>query len=52
VTTPNILTEVSNLSGKLNDVDLKAFREDFKGTIRVVPEHYCESKLAAESPAF
>jgi hypothetical protein len=52
VTTPNILTEVSNLSGKLNEVNLKAFREGFKSTIDVLEEQYCASELAARSSAF
>jgi hypothetical protein len=52
VTTPNILTEVSNLSGKLNEADLRAFREGFKGAIEILVERYCPSGLAAQSPAF
>jgi hypothetical protein len=52
VTTPNILTEVSNLSGKLGEANLLRFREAFKGTIDVIGEEYCASKQAAGSPAF
>ncbi len=52
VTTPNILTEVSNLSGKLGEGNLPRFRETFKGTITVVGEEYCASQHVAASPAF
>ena len=52
VTTPNILTEVSNLSGKLNAVSLKSFREAFKTTIDLVGEYYCTSKVASDGSAF
>lgn len=52
VTTPNILTEVSNLSGKLGDANLLRFREAFKGTIDIIEEEYCASLQAARSPAF
>jgi hypothetical protein len=44
VTTPNILTEVSNLSGKLNESSLRAFRAGFGGTIDVLEEQHCASK--------
>ena len=52
VTTPNILTEVSNLSGKLGQANLNGFREAFKGKIDVIEEEYCASRQAAASPAF
>jgi hypothetical protein len=52
VTTPNILTEVSNLSGKLGESNLLRFQEAFKGTIDVIEEKYCASQQATASPAF
>ena len=51
-TTPNILTEVSNLSGKLSEPHLQRFREAFSSTINVLEEEYCASKSATGSPAF
>src|SRR5208283_4826548 len=52
VTTPNILTEVSNLSGKLGEANLPGFRAAFKTKIDVIEEEYCPSRQAAASPAF
>jgi hypothetical protein len=51
-TTPNILTEVSNLSGKLSDPNLPRFRAAFKSKIDVIEEEYCTSRQAADSLAF
>jgi len=52
LTTPNILTEVSNLAGKLHDAGLREFRTNLQGAIGTMSERYCASKLAAASPAF
>ena len=52
VTTPNVLTEVSNLSGKLGEMNLPGFRAAFKTKIDVIEEEYCPSRLAASNPAF
>ncbi len=51
-TTPNILTEVSNLSGKLGEANLPGFRAAFKSKIDVIEEEYCSSRQATDSPAF
>ncbi len=44
VTTPNILTEVSNLSGKLREDEKRTYFADFAKLVPRFAEHYCESK--------
>jgi rRNA-processing protein FCF1 len=44
VTTPNILTEVSNLSGQLREDKKQAYYVDFEKLVQSFAEHYIESK--------
>ena len=51
-TTPNILTEVSNLSGKLPQRLLWQLRDEFVQLIGGLEERYCESRKAVENRYF
>ena len=48
VTTPNILTEVSNLVTKLSENDRPAFFDQMKLSIATLDERYCPSRTAVE----
>lgn len=48
-TTPNVLTEVSNLGGKKGGVE---FFEQLKKTVHVLEEHCCNSRNATLNPQF
>ena len=52
VTTPNILTEVSNLSGQLPEPVMQSFFRDFAARIRLLHEEGEPSKVACENPHF
>ena len=52
VTTPNILTEVSNLSGHLPEKLSESFNKDFAGRIPRLQEHYASSTSLATSTHF
>jgi hypothetical protein len=51
-TTPNILTEVSNLAGQLSGSDREVFFERFAATLTVLEEKYIPSKTAAQTKPF
>ncbi len=50
--TPNILTEVSNLGGQLGGPDRPSFFQVLGRTIEKLEESYIESRRAASTPAF
>lgn len=52
LTTPNILTEVSNLSSSLNAQVGNKFFPSFHGVIATLTEKYIASRTASEVPAF
>lgn len=52
VTTPNILTEVSNLAGQLNDPAKSQFFTLLARSITLLKEHYIPSTDTAQTPAF
>jgi hypothetical protein len=52
VTTPNILSEVSNLSGQLGEPEKTAYFRQFAGGITVLDEHYVQSAVASGSEHF
>jgi len=52
VTTPNILTEVSNLSGQLSESLRASFHGDFGDRIPRLEEHYASSASLATSTHF
>jgi hypothetical protein len=52
VTTPNILTEVSNLSGELRDQIKSAYYGTFAQTLTVLSETYIRSIDVAQTPIF
>ena len=52
VTTPNILTEVSNLSGQLPEPIKSAYFRDLKKHVGVVHERYRPSRLVCQNPHF
>jgi len=52
VTTPNILSEVSNLSGQLGEPDRARYFADFAGRIDLLDERYVPSKSAAAAAEF
>lgn len=52
VTTPNILTEVSNLGGSLNEPERSQFFIVLRRIIPNLVEHYVESKQAANDGKF
>ena len=52
VTTPNVLSEVSNLSGQMGDPNRSACREQFARGIGVLEERYVKSVDAAQSTQF
>jgi hypothetical protein len=52
VTTPNVLTEVSNLGGKLPEGNHGRFRSLLAREIEVMDETYCESAKAGKDPHF
>ena len=52
VTTPNILTEVSNLSGPLKDQLRSNYFTGFAHTVELLQEEYVPSNRAAISPLF
>lgn len=50
VTTPNILTEVSNLSGQMPEALKGEYFDRFRTEVRVLDEKYMRSARASESP--
>lgn len=52
VTTPNVLTEVSNLSGQLAENLRGAFYKDFAIRIPILEEHYVDSATVSSSVHF
>ena len=52
VTTPNILTEVSNLSGQIGDPARTAYFREFAQGIETLEEHFVESKIASQMDLF
>jgi len=52
VTTPNILTEVSNLAGALKDDYRDAFSSVFAKGIKLLSEHYVESRTITDTREF
>jgi hypothetical protein len=48
VTTPNVLTEVSNLVTKLSDNERFAFFDQMKDSVAALDETYCPSRTAVE----
>jgi hypothetical protein len=52
ITTPNILTEVSNLSGRLDSKEQSLFRDSFRIEIEKLEERHLASREAAKTPAF
>jgi len=52
VTTPNILTEVSNLSNQLTGKTKQGYFEEFGRRLVVLEEKYSPSSLASEDPYF
>ncbi len=51
-TTPNVLTEVSNLAGQLGGRKEAFYRDVFTKSIQVLEETYIESKIAINEPVF
>lgn len=52
ITTPNVLTEVSNLAGQLGQRKEAFYRDVFTKSIQVLEETYVESKIAINEPVF
>ncbi|MGB8354136.1 MAG: hypothetical protein WCD79_09640 [Chthoniobacteraceae bacterium] len=52
VTTPNILTEISNLSGDVPGELKSRFFDCLSANFKLLGEHYVPSKTAAASPIF
>jgi hypothetical protein len=52
VTTPNILTEVSNLSNQLRRDEKQTYYADFASQVQTLTEHYTESKEISRLPHF
>lgn len=52
ITSPNILTEASNLANSLSGKYKVAFSNVFANSIRVLEEKYVSSKNAADNPIF
>jgi hypothetical protein len=52
VTTPNILTEVSNLLGNCSTPDQKKLWSEFTSKISVLGEKYLVSQLISQTPMF
>jgi len=52
VTTPNILTEVSNLAGQMAEPRRTAVFQTFAQALKVIPERYVHSITAAENTTF
>lgn len=52
ITTPHILTEVSNLSGRLRGNDLAQFRALLAQEIHLCEERHCEAQKAIQSMCF
>jgi len=52
VTTPNVLTEVSNLAGQLGDPLRTQFFSSLKGNVEMLEEEYCPSANASAHPYF
>jgi hypothetical protein len=52
VTTPNVLTEVSNLANKFTPDDKRDFFPQFAQEMHLVEEFHCPSKQAAQSDLF
>jgi hypothetical protein len=50
VTTPNISTEVSNLSGQMPEVLKRGYFDRFRSEVHVLAETYMPSAQASESP--
>ncbi len=51
-TTPNILTEVSNLAGQLESSRRKKVFQDMQDSIRILKEEYVQSKEVTTDPYF
>jgi hypothetical protein len=52
ITTPNILTEVSNLSNQLGEPRRSLYFEVFAQEIPLMEEYYIESRVISGSPVF
>ena len=52
VSTPNILTEISNLSQQIRDPARSKLFDNFSNQIHVIEEHYIKSKVAANNDNF
>jgi len=52
VTTPNILTEVSNLSGQLREPIKSSYFQEFKKQVRLLHERYRPSGMVCRNPHF
>jgi hypothetical protein len=52
LTTPNILTEVSNLAGQLSGADRDACFERFAATVTILEEKYIPSETVAQGRSF
>jgi len=52
ITTPSILTEVSNLANQLNEPERAQCFTFFASEIQNIEENYCDSKLASQEPKF
>jgi hypothetical protein len=52
VTTPNILTEVSNLAGQIAEPRRTQVFQTFAQAVKVIPEQYVHSRMATESALF
>ena len=52
VTTPNILTEVSNLAGQMAEPRRTRVFQTFAQAVRVMPEQYVHSTTATQNVAF
>jgi hypothetical protein len=48
VTTPNVLTEVSNLATKLSENERAAFFDQMRHSVATLDETYCPSRVAVE----
>jgi rRNA-processing protein FCF1 len=52
VTTPNILTEVSNLAGQIAEPRRTRVFQTFAQAVKIIPEQYVHSSTATENAAF
>jgi hypothetical protein len=52
VTTPNILTEVSNLSGELSEQEKPIYHDEFANRVAFLTEEYIESRAAVTQDHF